>query len=539
VRWPGAVSRLVWRAAEGAETRSGVVAVFLASLAVWWLQAVAIPLTGGRDFGTYLGAYVQLSWADPIDLGYVLGRTPIAPALVGGLLEVAGGAFAEPAMSLLYAGSITAWFFAARSFGGRAAVFTAVVLLLYPGYGILFHELSSDFVFAAAFAGWSLLSVRVLLRPSPGRFALVGVGVAVLALVRPGNQALLVLAVVPLALSIPWRTRLLSVAAYVLPAVVLLGAWVVHNGVLWDDYTLARGGNSTLPFSRAFLVDRIVRPDNGPASRELASAVDRYLLPEEPYRSYGIDLHTFFTDSSPRMHEDLVALSNRLWGWRSDGQKLREVGIEAVRTHPATYAKGVSTTIWGLLHLPVYRSLGRSGGGGGGERAAGQGATIVVNGRMLPKPTEGEPIPAPHEGGVTTPDRSIYTVWTSPSQHHLVFVHPGDEDRLRRLHERMGELTANLPARNGIHRLAVRLNQSSHWYPPPIVWLVLGVVGLVVRRTAGILALALPTVAALLVIVLSAMGLPAVPQYSVPVAPAFLLLAAGGLLGGRRSRLQS
>src|SRR5919204_3466535 len=164
--------RLARRAVALAETRAGVGTVFVVALVVWWLQALVIPLDGGRDLGTYLGAYVQLFQAHPIDLGYVLGRTPIASLVVGGLLDLAGGALAEPVVSLLFAASLVAWFLAARTFGQRAALLTAVVLLTYPGYAILFHELSSDAVFAAAFAGWSLLAVRVLSAPTIARFAL-------------------------------------------------------------------------------------------------------------------------------------------------------------------------------------------------------------------------------------------------------------------------------------------------------------------------------------------------------------------------------
>jgi len=44
-----------------------------------------------------------------------------------------------------------------------------------------------------------------------------------------------------------------------------------------------------------------------------------------------------------------------------------------------------------------------------------------------------------------------------------------------------------------------------------------------------------PAVAALVVIGLSALGLPAEPHYAVPVAPAFVLLTGGALLGRRRT----
>ena len=496
-----------------------------------------MPLAAGRDFGTYLGAYIELFQADPVDLGYVLGRTPLGPLVVGVLLDPLGGALAEPAMSILSALSVTAWFLAARSFGGKAALLTALVLVLYPGYGILFHELASDAVFAAAFAGWSLLVVRVLLSPTTARLAAVGAGIALLVLVRPGNQALLVLALLPLVLDLPWRSRLAGSAALFVSAVAVLGLWMIHNGVRFDDYTVARGGNSRLPFERVFLTEKIVRPGNGSASRRLAAAVERELLPEEPYRSYGIGLDDFFSDPSPRLKEDLGALATKLDGWQSDERLLRDVGIEAVRTHPGTYARGVVTTVWDLLHRPVYRRPGQAGGGQvevkGASSSAGDGDTIVINGQRLPRPSEGERIPAPHEGGPTTPDGSIYTVWTSPTEHHLVFVRPGDEERYDELHRRIDELAGHLPDRRGNDSLTHRVNQASRWFPPPALWLLLGVIGLAARRPLNALALVTPALAAIIVIVLNALAIAGVPHYSVPAAPAFILLAAGALLGPR------
>jgi hypothetical protein len=515
---------------------SPAVVVFVVALAVWWIQALVIPLAGGRDLATYLGAYVQLGWSHPVDLGYVLGRTPLSAIAVGGLLDVANGALAEPVVSLLYAGSIVAWFVTARRFSFRAAVLTVVVLLLYPGYGILFHELSSDAVFAAAFAGFSLLLVDAMLRPTWVRFALVGAGVGVLVLVRPSNQVLLVLALLPLLLRVAWRARLTFAVACLVPAVAIVGGWALHNGLRYGDYVVVRGGNATLPFFRAFVTDKIVRPDNGPKSRELAHAVQTRLLNQEPYKSYGITLDDFFREASPRMEVDLLALSDRMKGWYTNGRWLRDVGVEAVRTHERTYTRGVVHSTWGMLTLGLYRSLPppettstTPSGGGGGE-----GDTIVVNGRRLPKPSEGEPIPAPHEGGITTPDGSIYTVWTSPTEHHQVFVHPGDAARNASLHRRMAELAENLPDRRGSPTLAHRFNQSSRWYPPPVLWLALGLGALFFRRMRTSAAVLAPTIAGLLVIVVSALGLPAEPHYSVPVAPAFVLLAGAALFAPRR-----
>jgi hypothetical protein len=213
------------------------------------------------------------------------------------------------------------------------------------------------------------------------------------------------------------------------------------------------------------------------------------------------------------------------------------VGIEAVRAHPGTYARGVLATVWDQLRRPVYRRLGPGAEGTSSEGPAAAAAdTIVVGGRRLPRPSEGELIPAPHEGGPTTPDGSISTVWRSPTEHHLVFVRERDEERYDALRRRIEELWADLPGRGGSRTLAHRLNQASRLFPPPAIWLALGVVGLAARRPARALALVTPALAALVVIVVNALAIAGVPHYAVPAAPAFVLLAAGALFGPRRVR---
>ena len=328
-------SRLVRRAAALAETRRGVGIVFAVALLVWWLEALIIPLGPGRDFGTYLGGYLQLFHGHPIDLGYLLGRTPIATVVVGGLLDLWGGAVAEPVMSLLYAGSIVAWFLAARTFGGTGALLTVIVLVAYPGLrnpvpralvgqrrrcGV--RRLVASDRARSARAERATVCARGCRRRRPGADPAGEPGAAGVGAGPTARTARLV------------ATRVIATFAFVVPAVALMGAWTVHNGLRYDNYTLARGGNATVPFYRAFVTDKIVRPSNGPASRELARAVQRELLTKEPYRSYGIDLDRFFSEASSRMQEDLVALSDREKGWKSNDRWLRDVGVEAVRAHP-------------------------------------------------------------------------------------------------------------------------------------------------------------------------------------------------------------
>ena len=83
----------------------------------------------------------------------------------------------------------------------------------------------------------------------------------------------------------------------------------------------------------------------------------RELLPEEPYRSYGITLDEFFERGGPREFEDVVGITDRLWGWDSDYAHMRAVGIEAVKAHPLRYLSGVGKTTFEELWKPLFVAL--------------------------------------------------------------------------------------------------------------------------------------------------------------------------------------
>lgn len=498
----------------------------MVGLAVYAVRAIGWPLVAGRDLDEYLYGYIQfLDW-HPLLPWSMLFRTPVTPIVAGILLDVGGGVLAEPLMAVLFAGSIVAWAVAARAFGARTALAVAAALLVYPAYGLMFHELSSEPLFAAAFAGWALLVTRAAQHPTVARFAFVGLGVALLALIRPGNAVLLAFVLFPLLLAGNWRRRAQWAGAFVAAAVIPLAAWAVLNGVRFGDYALARGGNAVVPFYRAFITDRIVSPDNGPASRRLADAIERHLLTRDPYKSYGVTLDEVFESGSFRIHEDLYLLSDQVFGWDSDYSVLRKAGIEAVRAEPGAYASGVLDTVWQQLSEPFFRSpvTVRS--------------TDEVDTSGLPAPTEGEPIPAGQNVWISRPDNSIRDVWTSGTEHHFVFRDPGQRARFEEIVRERDELFRALPDRNGNASLAHRLNQLSRWFPRPIIWIVVGVVALLWRKPRGVTTLTAIGLAALLVIVLNALGLFADPRFALPVAPAFVLFGLGALVGKRTARAE-
>ena len=521
---PAGVERR-WRSLERfAEGRRAAPSLFVAALAVYGAVSLALPLGAGRDLARYLQTYAQLLEADVVFPYVLVSRTPGTPLVAGGLLEL-GPVAAEVAAALMYAVSILAWCSVARRFGAAAAIATAVALLTYPGYVLLFHELSSDAVMATAFALVAPLVARVVEKPSAGRGVALGLGIAALVLVRPVNQVLLLLTFLPLLAAAPWRPRLQASVAVAVAAVVSLVAWAGHNAVRGDDFTIARGSGATVPLFRAFETDRLVRPENGPATRELARVVARELLPNEPYRSYEIDLDEFFTSGSARMHEDLTVLADREWGWDDDYGHLARVGREAVLEHPGKYARGVVRDLTRLLVWPLYAEVPD----GGDDAAAPRALAAAV---QLPVPSEGQPIPSARESAfISTPDGRIREVWSSATEHRIVFSDPADTERAAEIDRRVNELLENLPDRDARPELVDRLNSASRWYPRPVVWLAVGLVAALVRRRRWLVTPLALSAGALLVFLATSLAVYAVAQYSVPLVPAFVLLATAGVLG--------
>ena len=585
-----AVPRLAtrWRSfEEWVGSRSSAFALFGLALALFALESVFLPAYPGRDMSRYLETFFQLGYEVPVYPAVLNTRGPLSALGVGVPLAIGGWA-AEVWLAVLYACSIVVWARVALTFGSRAAILTSAVLLVYPGYGILFHQLASDSLFAAGFAIWALLMMRAIQRPSIRAFVYVGLGMGALVLIRPANQVFLVMALLPLVLRAPWRERLAWLAAFFIPAVALSQAWKTIAEVRYGDAVALKPSTGllalaaiTIPFLlpapwrlrigvvigvlvvaalaikglpgqssaqytrsviqnesnqflyRSFELDRIMAPENGPASRRLARVVERELLPREPYRSYGIDVHEFFASGSDRVFGDLTGVASPV--------DLAEATREAIRRHPGTFARSIERTLWEqLASRPVYGPETAASPGTNPSGQAGESPYVVVDGRRLPKPTEGQPIPASAIGPqLWTTGGPAQEVWTSATKHSFVFTDPRDEHRFQRLASDVDRLSSRLPTRDGSQTVTHRLNQVSHRFPPLIVWLLIGVVALALRRPRNALVAIAPCLAGLVVIVATALVAPSVPEYGAPVSPAFLMLAAVGLVGVpvRRVRL--
>ena len=255
----------------------------------------------GRDLESYLAVYV--------DFWHARRGLPVGDALAD-----AGGAARrrrhprprQPGArrafaALLFAGSVLLYARTALLFGRGPAVLVAVALLLYPGYGVALprarerdrlrggvRRLDGDRRARAR-------SVRPI-----ARFALLGVATGLHRARRArrtrcsssspscrscsrrpgasGSGGRSPSSASPSRCSAPGRRS---------------------NLVALRRLRRRARRQASLPLFRAFIVDHIVEPDNGPASRSSPPPSSGTCSTEEPYRSYGIDLATFFARGQP------------------------------------------------------------------------------------------------------------------------------------------------------------------------------------------------------------------------------------------------
>ena len=292
---------------------------------------------------------------------------------------------AEPLMAVLFAGSIVGWTAAARYFGPRVALAVAAALLVYPGYALMFHELSSEPVVRGRLraAGRCSSSVRPF-APSVGRFALVGLGVAVLALVRPGNAVLLAFGVVP-ARSSPGR----GVSGSAGPGRSSLAAVAPTRRVVRAQRRSLRhvGARARRQRDHPLLPRVHHRPHRLARERRGVTAARRgdAAAPADPRAVPLVRRHArrALRAGSFRVHEDLYLLSDQVFGWDSDYGVLRERRRRGrASTSRDVCARASLETVWDELAKAQFRvaSVER------GRRAApSEPATVVIRGSGFPR----------------------------------------------------------------------------------------------------------------------------------------------------------
>jgi hypothetical protein len=505
---------------------AGAAGLLVAALASYALQALAWPLERGRDSWDYWLTFLQFADRDPPFSALQVFRTPVAPLATGIPMWLGGARLTEVVFGCLYALSILGWAWAVVPISRRAALATALVLLVTPTYAGLFHEVSSDPVFAFLLAWWAGAVVRAWATGTTGWLAAVGGGVALMTLCRPASQvALLACVLVPLVARRGRRPVLAGVAVAVAAAVVPLGAWAVHNAVRYDDFTVARGSKAWVPF---FKVGGRVDPANGPASRRLAGAVERRVLPLPPYASRGVDVQTYFHGLGNLEVIRMIALSDQVFGWDTDYDVLYDASVEAIRADPWWYVESVAQTFWDFLsqsYAPEPR-----------ERPVpipDQPAELTVDGKPFPAPITVSPlVQAVRYGFVWCPTDDLERcVVPDPA---AALGNAGEARRYVELVDTIRDWTAQLPTRGSNASLASKGGTASMRWPRPFLWIAVAALALAVRRPRGTAPVLVLGGVSALVLLVHALSQAPQSEFELPFVPVWIVAALVGLLAPRR-----
>ncbi|MFC1830903.1 hypothetical protein ACFL0S_02645 [Thermodesulfobacteriota bacterium] len=310
----------------------GLACIFL------WLQSRSCSLHPGRDMITYWASYREIFRVNTEAATLLLFRPPFTPLFFGTLFDLFGAAGVKVVLSFLYVLCLVTVFVV----GAGVSVWVGYLALILLGadiqYYYWFFSVGSESPQSFLLVLW-LAYAFFTFRKTEARYWIVHAAVVwLLILNRPGNQVMILCALFPLVNFDTTIKRRLSLSlVFLISYGTLHISYSSYNYLRVGAFQVSTLGNAHMPFFRLYLQDRMIRPENGPKSRELAKLVDDEILPLEVYRQYRIDRDIFFTYASQRMYNQLVATVGRVYGWDHQWLILRQAAMEAVENDPVEF----------------------------------------------------------------------------------------------------------------------------------------------------------------------------------------------------------
>lgn len=305
---------------------------------------IFIPFSEGRDVGTYFLYWQGLFQSNPPHPLLMLFRTPFTPAFFGIAYEFFGKIGAQFILCAGYIWVCVFVFSVLRSYAlwvgwlGVALVFVNIQLFE------VFNSVASEGPQTILIMAWAWVAFRAMVSSSKKQAVALGLLTFLLVMNRPANQLLIAASFLPLlgflvaqSRKVGFRNRwICSLLAFALAA-GLTTAYMGFNYWRNGQFCIARLGGASVPFYRMFLQERLIRPENGPRSAELADLARRKVLGHETFQKYGIDEQIFFQFTTSRMFDALFRASVEERGWDYDFQLFQDAAWECMSANPKEF----------------------------------------------------------------------------------------------------------------------------------------------------------------------------------------------------------
>ena len=320
------------------------------------LLSGAFPLWMGRDTEGYYRYYASVFETRPDSPYLMVFRTPVTPFLFGVAWDLGGTWGVSLVHWVSWILSSLLVYFVGRWFSVWAAILAVALFLTNTDAFYWFRTLASESPSVPALAALPALALVAVRRPIAGCGAL-GAWVFVLTMIRPGNLLFLSLAVLPFLIADwrHWRRSLLAMVVFLFAAGLPLAAYVGINKVRYDFPGVAIGGPAHIPFYRVFQVEKMVRPEYGPASARLAELVREDVLTRPVFQQYGVTEEDVFATGTWRSYYSILHAYLHRYGMKDNFSGLMEVGIETARERPIDFFGFYLRRLLDLYKVPGFR----------------------------------------------------------------------------------------------------------------------------------------------------------------------------------------
>ena len=339
------------------KSKYDLIVVVCVSLAAYWIHSVAWPLHPGRDWASYLSVLTTITDGNLfqkhslVDLAAygprISHHPPVTPLVTGFILFLGGPILLEISLSLAFCFVNFATYTIASIWGRILGIISVITLCLFQPYIHIFHQASSDAIYAALLMLFFLVSFRFLHSQNYKTTIVIGLIAFLVYFTRNSGLSLFVF----------WPSILVLLGLFGLKRPIRHAvAFSCICAILWScwaAYFFITVGSFQTNFSSAFFAmvkvhtyDEIFYPENGPASKELSQIIKKNIEEGKykdvvDYRGRSLtDFETFRTGGA-RSHALLVEAARARYSIEESNRLIKKAVVEAILSHPRLYLRGL------------------------------------------------------------------------------------------------------------------------------------------------------------------------------------------------------